>query len=466
MRACAEYHGATAVISSPPMRARPRLFRAATSIGLPTLFGALLSTWAANAEAIDCGAPTISTCIDDDNLWPHAGSSHFLSIGGTGTIEAGQVGFGVVASYLSRPIVLNAATPGPGGSFDYVIDNQVNTSFLWSYGIARGLELDLVLPVTFGQSGTGTSPITGAPSQNALSTTAMRDLRFGVMYTLVARPPVDPYAPAVRDGSGSASVEGAGAGGGPSANGLGLAARFEMSAPTGDTQEFATNGSGVWMPGLSADYRYGRFLAAGELGARLRPTQDFEGGRIGNQGYLALGGSVDLFPSELVTLAAEAFFLPTSEKPLASGAQYSSPAEWMISVRTVPIFGGALQIQLAGGGPIALSNESITNPRFRFSLSIRYGREWRDSDGDGVSDADDKCPFVRGIPNNPAGNGCPPSATTERIDLTAVPLESPPASSTSGPASSSVPTTPTSPATSSPPTPSSPSPGDGTSQSK
>jgi hypothetical protein len=155
---------------------------------------------------------------------------------------------------------------------------------------------------------------------------------------------------------------------------------------------------------------------------------------------------------------------------LASGAQYSSPAEWMVSVRSVPIFGGALQIQLAGGGPIALSNEAITNPRFRFSLSIRYGREWRDSDGDGVSDADDKCPFVRGVPNNPAGNGCPPSATTERVDLTAVPLESPPASSTSSPASSSVPTTPTppptSPATSSSPTPSSPSPGDGTSQSK
>jgi hypothetical protein len=440
------------------MLARPRLLRAAISIGLPALLGAFLSTWAPNAEAIDCGAPNVSTCIDDDNLWPHAGSSHFLSIGGTGTIEAGQVGFGVVASYLSRPIVFKAATPGPGGSLDYIIDNQVNTSFLWSYGVARGLELDVVLPVTFGQSGTGTSPITGAPPQNALSSTAMRDLRFGVMYTLVARPPVDPYAPGIRDGFHSAPVQGAGTGGGPSADGLGLAARFEMSAPTGDSQEFATNGSGVWAPGLSADYRYGRFLAAGELGARLRPVQDFEGGRIGNQGYLALGGSVDLFPNELLTLGGEAFFLPTSEKPLASGAQYSSPAEWMVSVRTVPIFGGALQIQLAGGGPIALSNESITNPRFRFSLSIRYAREWRDSDGDGVSDADDKCPFVRGIPNNPAGNGCPPSATTERVDLTAVPLESPP-SSTSSSASPSVPP-------SSSITPSSPSPGDGTSQSK
>jgi OOP family OmpA-OmpF porin len=405
------------------MRARPRLLRAALCSSLVAFAGALVTLWTTKANATPCGAPLVSTCIDDDHLWPHAGLSHFISIGATETLAAGQVGFGLATTYLSRPLSLSTATPGPGGSLDAVIDNQVNASFLWSYGVTNHLELDLVLPVTFGQSGSGGSAVTGASPQNALSNTATRDLRFGFAYTLIAREPVDPYA-AIAHGRG---------------NGVGLAGRFEVSAPTGDTGEFASNGTAVFIPGISADYRYDRLLVGAELGARLRPTQEFEGGRIGSQAFLALGASVDLLPSELFTLGAEAFFLPTFAEQHSTdtvtgvhgiesvpNGQYITPAEWMLSARTAPLFGGAFQIQLAGGGPIPFSTDEITNPRFRFTLSVRYAREWRDTDGDGVADSDDKCPFVRGIPDNPAGNGCPPSATTERIDLSAVPIESPP----------------------------------------
>jgi OmpA-OmpF porin, OOP family len=404
------------------MRARPRLERAAFVLLAGTIAG--VSLWARVASADSCGSPLISTCIDDDHLWLHAGSSHFLSIGSSTTLAEGQVGFGVAVSYLSRPLAVTVATPGPGGTLEYVIDNQVNTSFLWSYGVTNRLELDLVLPVTFGQGGLGAAAVNGS-TMTGLSNTATRDLRFGFVYTLVRRDPVDPYAPI-------AHARG---------NGLALAARFDMSAPTGDSGEFATNGTGVWMPGLTGDYRYKRLLFGAEVGARLRPTQEFEGGRIGSQVYGAVGASYDILPSELFTLAAEAFFLPTfAEQHTTScvagvhglescpDGQYITPAEWMVSVRSAPLFGGALQLQLAGGGPIPFSNDEITNPRFRFTLSVRYAREFRDTDGDGVPDAEDKCPFVRGVPGNPAGNGCPPAVTTERVDLSAVaPAESPPA---------------------------------------
>jgi OOP family OmpA-OmpF porin len=384
-----------------------------------------IAAWDTSARATNCGAPLLSTCIDSDNLWPHAGSAHFISVGGTDTLEAGQVGFGIDTTYLSRPITITSATPGPGGSLDYVIDNQVTATFLWSYGMTKRLELDLILPVTFGQSGTGTSPITGAAAQTALSNTATRDLRFGLAYTLVKRDAVDPYAP---DAATRAR-----------ADGLGVAARFEVSAPTGDTGEFATNGTGVLLPGVSADYRYGAFFAGAEVGFRLRPTQEFAGGRIGNQAYLALGAAIDVLPHELLTFGAEAFALPTfaeqhstSQSTVfgiesAPDGMYITPAEWMLSARTAPLFGGSVQIQLAGGGPIPFSDDAITNPRFRFTLSLRYARQGRDSDGDGVMDDDDKCPFVRGLPNNPAGRGCPATATTERLDLTGLPTEPAPA---------------------------------------
>jgi OOP family OmpA-OmpF porin len=397
----------------------PRLERAAFVL-FPAVL-ALLSTWAREARADDCGSPLISTCIDDDHLWLHAGSSHFLSIGSPTTIAEGQVGFGIATSYLSRPLAVTAATPGPGGTLEYVIDNQVNTSFLWSYGVTNRLQLDLVLPVTFGQSGIGASAVNGSTT-TGLSNTATRDLRFGVVYTLVGREPVDSYAPAAH-GRG---------------DGVALAARFDMSAPTGDSGEFATNGTAVWMPGLSGDYRYKRFLFGSEIGARIRPTEEFEGGRIGTQVYGAVGAAYDVFANELFTVGAEAFFLPTFAEQHTThcvqgvrglescpNGQYITPAEWMLSVRSAPLFGGALQLQLAGGGPIPFSNDEITNPRFRFTLSVRYAREYRDTDGDGVPDAEDKCPFVRGVPNNPAGNGCPAAVTTERVDLTAVPVESP-----------------------------------------
>jgi OmpA-OmpF porin, OOP family len=421
---------------------------------------AAVTAWPTSALGDSCGAPLVSTCIDSDHLWPHAGSSHFLSVGSTETLAAGQVGFGLVTTYLSRPLVLTAATPGPGGSLDYVIDNQVNTSFLWSYGVTNRLELDLVLPVTFGQSGSGTSSTTGSSAKSALSNTATRDLRFGFAYTLLARDPIDPYAP---------NAQGRG-------NGVGIAARFDVSAPTGDTGEFATNGTAVWLPGITADYRYKRLLFGAEVGMRVRPTQEFEGGRIGNQAYVAIGGLVDIVPRELFSLGAEAFFLPTFAEQHTDNSlgvigtestpnsQYITPAEWMISARSAPLLGGALQVQLAGGGPLSFSGDEVTNPRFRFTLSLRYARVWRDSDGDGVADADDKCPFVRGIPNNPAGNGCPPSATTERVDLTAVPLESPPAATPVPSTSPSPPEDTPSPA--SPPSPPSPPTSDAPSQSK
>jgi hypothetical protein len=329
------------------------------------------------ARATDCGSPTVSTCIDDDPLWPHAGASHFFSIGTTDTVEAGTVGFGISTSYLSRPITLQVATPGPGGTLYDVIDNQMNGSFLWSYGMTDRLEIDLVLPVTFVQTGVGTHPITGGPLQNALTGTATRDLRFGVAYGLVKRAPVDPYAPSEA--------------GRPSGDGFGVALRFDMSAPTGDKGEFASNGTGVWLPGVSADYRYGRFFAGAEVGARLRPTQDFDGARIGNQAYVALGAAWDVLPRELFTVGAEAFALPTFDgqgptETSAVGGGTIVPAEWMLSARTSPMLGGDLQIQLGGGGSLhRRSRHESAFPLRAFdpvrTPGARYGR--RRSEGRG-----------------------------------------------------------------------------------
>src|SRR5580704_4062519 len=83
------------------------------------------------ARATECTDP-VSPCINDDTLWPHAGPARFVAVGSTETVASGQVGFGLVSSYLSRPIVIQTPSPGSGGSSQYAVDNEVNGSFLWS----------------------------------------------------------------------------------------------------------------------------------------------------------------------------------------------------------------------------------------------------------------------------------------------------------------------------------------------
>jgi hypothetical protein len=381
------------------------------------LLGLVVATSSASrvASADNCNSQLTSTCINDDNLWPHAGASHFLTVGGTETTPRGEVGFGLYTTYLSRPITLTTNSGGQPAT-DYAVDNQINGTFMFTYGVADRLELDAILPVTFSQTGSGASALTG--SSTGLETTGTRDFRFGFAYALVPRKRVDPEAYQHGDL--------------PRPSVWSLTGRVEVSAPTGDTSGFGSDGHAVWSPSLTADYRRGLWFAGGELGLRLRPTEELDGARVGSQAFVGLGLGRDLLPHEWLSVVAEAYVLPTfaeqhsiTAPPDTVGTvstpngQYIAPAEWMLSLRSAPLFGGDLQLQAGGGGSIPFSDASpITNPRFRFALSIRYAPEGRDSDGDGVLDKDDKCPFVHGVAGNPAGDGCPPSAEHEVVDLT------------------------------------------------
>jgi hypothetical protein len=367
------------------------------------------------ARADACGAPLISTCIDDDTLWPHAGPSQFVSVGGAETTQRGQFGFGLVTSYLSQPIVLHLSEPGPGGSNAYGINNQINGTFLWSYGVTSRLELDFAVPITFAQNGSGTTSVTGQSPQTALQTSALRDLRFGFAYALVPRARVEPWPEA------------------PGSSVLGhlvaVTARFEMSAPTGDQYQFGADRTAVWIPSVAADLRKARFFAGLEVGARIRPVTELVGARVGSQINVGVGAGVDVLPRELLSVVAEARALPTFaeqhsvvQEPTGivstPDGKTIAPAEWMLSVRSAPLPGGDLTVQLGGGGPIPFTADTITNPRFRFALSIRYAPLGRDTDGDGILDRDDKCPHVPGVRGSKYGDGCPPAPEEhETLDL-------------------------------------------------
>lgn len=374
-------------------------------LGLVLALGAsALTLFVAEDDAVagSCDTPSVSPCINSDTLWPHAGSTHFVAIGATETVAQGEVAFGLVATYLSRPITLHVAAPGPPGSDRHAIDNQINNNFLFAYGVTNRLELDAAFPVTLIQSGAGLSPITGGASAKD---TAMRDLRFGVAYALVPRLRLDPRETLRADGAGREYA---------------LTARLEMSAPTGERFQFAGDRGAVFVPSVAGDYRTGRWLFGAELGLRVRAVDELVGARVGTQVVTALGAGYDLLARrELLTALLEARALPNlaeqaDPRVLLGGITSTGngkvivPAEWMLSVRSAPALAGDLTVQVGGGGPIPFASDlPITTPRFRFELGVRYAPLGRDRDGDGVPDRDDRCPTVRGPRSSSAGAGCP-----------------------------------------------------------
>jgi hypothetical protein len=299
---------------------------------------------ARGAWATECSG-SVSPCINDDILWPHAGPSRFQFVGGSDTVGPSQLGFALSVSYLSRPIRLLLESPG-SETTAYAVDDLANATFLWSYGVGPRLELDLAVPLTLGQSGSGLTPVTAGPG---LHDTALRDMRFGFTYALArsATPDVS-----LRDG-------------------WGLAARFEVSAPTGDRDQFAGERSGVLVPSLAADGRLGRFFGGAEIGARIRPVTELLDARVGSQMLGALGVGLDILRDDLLSATFEAWALPTlvGQSTSQSPGRELVPAEWQLSARTSPLASHDLSMQLGGGGAIG---DSLTTPRMRFTLSVRW----------------------------------------------------------------------------------------------
>jgi hypothetical protein len=354
---------------------------------------ALLVLWEADARAKECSNPLVDTCINSDTYWPSPGPQRFARVTGTETLGSGEVGFGLISTYLSRPVKLVVASPGPSGTDTFVVDNQVNGNFLFAYGVTDRLELDLALPVTFVQSGAGTSPVTGG---RGLKDTAVRDLRFGFAYALIPPERVAPEA---------------------AKQPFSLAARFAVTAPNGDNSDFAGERTAVFVPDVAGAYHIQRFFFGAELGMRIRPTAEFAGARVGTQLVTGLGAGMSIFDRDRLSISLEGlamlnFAEQHDTRQTAFGIESTpngktiTPAEWMLAAHSAPFLAGDLRFMIGGGGPIPIGPDAITVPRFRFVLGVTYAPTDRDTDGDGIPDKNDLCPKTAG-PRGGTSPGCP-----------------------------------------------------------
>jgi hypothetical protein len=327
--------------------------------------GAVLA-FATGARAECVPRSHLSTCIDADTLWPHPGPAYFGFVGSTDTTEGGQVGFGLVTSYAARPLILMVPSTQPTGTEVPAVDDLWDMTFLFSLGLTDRIELGAALPMTLGRSGTGVSMLTSqVPSE--IPRTTMRDVRLGATFGLTPRASEYP------------------------GNAWGVATRFELSLPTGDESSFAGDRSLVGAPSIAADFRSGPFMAAGELGARLRETSELAGSRVGSQVVIALGVGAQLRESDKLSLHLEAMALPsvvgqnelgldgdTGKRIATASRSPLVPAEWQVSVRSAELMNGDLSASLGLGSAIGLGDSPVTAPSLRMIFAIRYaplGRE-------------------------------------------------------------------------------------------
>ncbi len=357
---------------------------AASSLAAAAVFAtSLIASPHASADSCNDGQH-LGTCFDADNLWPHAGAGRLQSVGATETTAPKQVSFGLVTTYLRKPVVLRASSTNPSGTDIPAVDHAIDANFLWAYGITSNLEASAVLPVALYRTGSGVSSFASSTARE-LPKTSVRDLRLGLAYAIVPRDRAFP-------GSHYA-----------------LTARFEASIPTGDQEWFAGAQTPVWVPTIVGDYRRGGWFAGLELGARLRKTTDLAGARVGSQGFAALGLGRDILPQEKLSAMVEAFALPvftsqttlhrdaaTQDVAALSSSSKLIPAEWMATVRTAPTQDGDVSFSLSAGTAMPVTaNSSVTAPAWRMVLGARYAPLERDSDGDGVIDRDDLCPVQK-----------------------------------------------------------------------
>jgi len=306
--------------------------------------------------ACDAG---LSTCIEADTFWPHAGPAYFNVVGGTATTSPGAVGFGWVTTYAARPIVLLLPSSQTSGTEIAAVDHLSNATFLFSYGLTDRIEATLAIPTTLYRTGMGISPLTEQTAQE-IARGALRDVRAGTAFALLPAPP-------------------------PGAGGFSLATRFEFALPTGDESSFSGDRTVVGLPSLAAEFQKAGLVLGGEVGARLRTTSDLMGARVGSQLAFSLAMGGELMSGNKLGVLLEGIVLPTlvaqhelapvspEGRNVAGNRRPLIPTEWLASLRTGELLSGNMSVSLGAGGSLGLTGESgITSPSFRAVLAVRY----------------------------------------------------------------------------------------------
>ena len=328
----------------------------------------VVATAAVPARAGEC-APSdgFSTCFASDNLWPQVGGSPWFSQAPTQTSPGSSASFGFVPSYIHRPIGLVVASPDPEGTTIYAAENALAATFLIGVGVTDRAQVHIAAPVMLYQEGASKSDVVG--SDIALPRSAVGDMRFGASLSILQRERL--------------------------MDGPGLSARFEMAAPTGNTDAFVGYSTATYAPGVAFDYRVGPVELGADIGARIRDHVTIAGAVIGTQLTASLGVGYQFLDDDYLSANLEVFALvspfeqsqlitqPGSPVPeVVPTTAVHAPMEWLLSLRTAGALDGRLRASLGAGSFIPVNTDAlgVTTPAFRLAASLHYAFAFTDAE--------------------------------------------------------------------------------------
>lgn len=261
-------------------------------------------------------------CADAEPMWLTPSAGDFALVSDPGALDAGELGATATFAFRLRPAVLTVPAPSAAGRDVNLIRHATDVSLGGRLGIGRRMEISLALPAGLYQRGAG---IKGVTHQSAppIPRQSLHDPRVGFGYAFDS-----------------------------SSRRWQAKLRLELKLPLGSAAALSGEDSFVTSPSLALLGRAGGFVAAAELGARLRRPTDFFGSRIGTQALLAAAAGYEL-PSPKLALSLEGYALPSL---IRAGRTSYAPAEWLASLRYTPGALPRLSFGVGGGGALPLSS--------------------------------------------------------------------------------------------------------------
>jgi hypothetical protein len=310
--------------------------------------------------------------LDAEQFHPAPGGNSFVAVNGAFPSEQLTLDVGAYVNWAHSPLVVLR-----GNQKGTVIGSQIGLDVVVGLSLVRRLEIALTLPATF-----------NASIDNTL-------LRFAGGVDGVGL------------GDVGIDISGLVLDAHPGDNRVGLAVAAGVTAPSGNTQAFASQGGWTGRPRLVFEWRapHDRVALGAEVGAILRGERQLGGLDVTHQLSYGLAMRVNLVGG-LMALA-EGRGLANAAAGISSA---QAPFEVALGLRWRSSFG----LQLEAAGTVGLT-QGYGTPDGRVIFGLRYFATFKrgqksaapaDSDHDGIDDEFDFCPDKPGKMDN---HGCPPA---------------------------------------------------------
>lgn len=266
-------------------------------------------------------------------------------------------------SFAYRPVVLRDADDEVVSK---LVRHQLSMDVLGSIGVTERAAFGLSLPIVIHQDGDSNPASAAVLSDSSLPGQALGDVALTGKVTLV------PYQ---------------------EMGGFGLAALARVTAPTGDRNGYAGEGSLTSELRMLAEYKLVAVSAIATAGFKLRTEErTFAGETWGND--LPWGVGVSLLPQALGWDDSGKWTWTVE----AHGALPAGPASPFTSAPLSPALGGASaryrvarDVSVIAGAEGPLSS-AVGVPLVRVAAGVAWAPRTHDMDHDGVDDARDECP--------------------------------------------------------------------------